>query len=258
MPTSIPKIPSVKEIKQFAKDPRTYWKIFNQLFPLGVGGLRPQPETQPYDFLKDISVPYDYQSTSPGFQTPIFGEPLGEPEPYLEPSDRPQPTKPKEKEKEKTGEPPLAPTLPLEDVPRPDDLVEDVPPVHPVEQSDEAEDEGEPKEPRQPRRRSPEYDVYNCATLELLTGIPCDRAHAKIQIQTPKIRPNSKARKTYSSRSHGYNTRQKNISIQADYSRRNLSRLRQRPDRTFASMYRSTRRRTDLRWYSHRRYTSLF
>lgn len=174
------KIPKVKDIPAWIQKPGNIQRLIAKLFPLGQGGLRYPPKESPHDFLNDISIPYDYQTNYPGFQAPIFGEAVGEPEPYLELGGRPQEgTAPrsgqKPKEKQKTGEPPLAPTLPLEDVPRPDDLIEDVPPVHPVEESDEAEDEGEPKLARKPRRRPPEYDVYNCKTVELLTGIPCDK-----------------------------------------------------------------------------------
>lgn len=206
----MPRIPSLK--KPFVKNPLQWiqkpgnvQRLISRLFPLGAGGLRTGAEVPrvPVD-VNDLLVPYDYSTQYPGFQTPIFGEAQGEPEPYLEPGDRPQEgTAPrsgqKPKEKEKTGEPPLAPTLPLEDVPRPDDLVEDVPPVHPVEQSDEAEDEGEPKQPKKPRRRPPEYDVYNCKTVELLTGIPCDKyIGSQISITSKKnLRTYGKKSKAY-------------------------------------------------------------
>lgn len=203
----MPRIPSlkrpfVKKPLQWIQKPGNIQRLISRLFPLGVGGLR-DPQTQPpHDFLNDISVPYDYQTHYPGFQAPIFGEAVGEPDVDL--GTRPQEgTRPRSrsrrKDREKTGEPPLAPTLPLEDVPRPDDLVEDVPPVHPVEQSDEAEEEGEPKEPRKPRRRPPEYDVYNCKTVELLTGIPCDKyIGSQISITSKKnLRTYGKKSKAY-------------------------------------------------------------
>lgn len=261
MPIRIPKIPTVKKVKQFAEKPENILRFVRQLFPLGQGGLRPEPKDEPYDFLKDISVPYSYQSQYPGFQTPIFGEPLGEPEPYLEPKDRPPSDKPKEskKEKDKTGypQPPYeTPSQPPE-IPRPDDLVEDVPPVHPVEESDEAEDEGEPKERRIPRRRSPDYDIWSCEGQEYYLGIPCSRNAAQISIQTQnasKLRKSAKSSKS----SQWYNPDKKNSPSRPDYTRYNLSRLGQSPNRRPTPMYRSTRRRTSYRWHSNRRRTSLF
>lgn len=88
MKVKVPKL-TPKKVIDTAKDPRTYWKIFNQVFPLGQGGLRTGYEPPKRDFLSDISVGNDYTGSYPGFQTPIFGEELKELPAYEEPSKDP-------------------------------------------------------------------------------------------------------------------------------------------------------------------------
>lgn len=251
------KPPRLKDIPNWVKKPGNIQRLIGRLFPLGQGGLRYPPPKSPHDFLNDISVPYDYQTHYPGFQAPIFGEAVGEPDVDL--GARPQEgtgprSRSRRKDKEKTGEPVPQPTFPLEDVPRPDDLIEDVPPTHPIEQSDEATDEGEPKEPRRPRRRPPEYDAYNCQTIELLTGIPCNQfTYEGFQISTQKA---SKLRQSPTSRSGRLRTYNKRPSQRSQvlHTRHNVSRLRQpsslRPSRwSRSSSTRSRSNRRYNRWY---------
>jgi len=58
-----------KDVKNFAqsfKKPQTWFKLFQQLYPLGSGGLREGYTPPEHDFLSDISVGYDYTGSSTG------------------------------------------------------------------------------------------------------------------------------------------------------------------------------------------------
>lgn len=198
----------VKNFVQSFKKPQTWFKVFQQLYPLGSGGLRTDLTSPKHDFASDLAIPSSFKETSSAWQTlrdiGLGGLPQGA-----------KPARPSDKPKERTitttvprqrpgwSVPPYetpAPTVPTE-IPRPDDIVEDVPQVHPVEESDEAEDEGETTEQKIPRRRPPEYDAWNCETWELLTGIPCIQTRgAQIQIRTRNAKTSHKLRKSKKSR----------------------------------------------------------
>lgn len=218
----------VKNFVQSFKRPQTWFKLFQQLYPLGSGGLRTDVTTPQRDLSGDFTVPYDYQGQSQQtFPWETFrdlglgGLPQGA-----------EPARPGEKHGELPkqdprfgrGWPPYenpAPTIPIE-FPRPDDLVEHVPPVHPVEESDEAEDEGELKERKTPRRRPPEYDIWSCEGQEYYLGIPCPEHGKKISIQTKASNELRSRKKSRQSRIRN-NARKKSRFQQANYSRYNFS-----------------------------------
>lgn len=215
----------VKNFVQSFKRPQTWFKLFQQLYPLGSGGLRTDVTTPQRHFTGDFTVPYDY--TSPTSQAPwqAFRDlGLGGLRQGAEPA-RPGEShgeKPKQDPRYGRGWPEI-PSTPQ--IPRIDDLIEDDPPytdaTHPIETSDEAEDEGETDEDiphRPPRRRPPEYDVWSCEGQEYYLGIPCREHAKKISIQT-KTSNEFRSRKKSSKSRIRNNTRKKSSFQQTNYSR---------------------------------------
>lgn len=220
-----------KDIKNFInsfKRPQTWFKIFNQIYPLGSGGLRTEAIREaPSIDTSDFTMPYDYSSNSQApwqtfrdlglGQLPQGGQPA-------RPAQRHGET-PKQDPRFAKGWPEIPP---VPQIPRIDDLIEDDPPytdpTHPVETSDEATDEGDTDtdDKRPPRRRPPEYDVWSCEGQEYYLGIPCPRGAKEISISTSKKLPQlSKSKKSSQSRKRYY-SHQKSQHRQGFYSRYNL------------------------------------
>lgn len=231
MKLKVPKL-TPKKVLDTAKDPRTYWKVFNQLFPLGQGGLRTGYEPPKSDFLSDISVGYDYSGSYPGFQTPVFGEEIGEAEPYLEPTDRPKTTPAPYPWRDPTKEP-----KPIPWIPGPYPVPIPVPPFSIPSPWPSGTGGGWPETfiptPPEPEYEDPEFktEVYECDDdlRKMLNLPPCKGSPNEIQISTKKnsIQKNGQPRSSYSPSRFRNNSRQKSQRGQSHYSRYHLSRLRQ-------------------------------
>lgn len=250
--------------------------FINAVFSFGQGGLR---YPKPYDFMKDISVPYDYDSglgsrpqegttARPDFSKEGGAKQLhGFPEPTL-PKNRPRP--PTHKPDDKTDEEPKRPLPPVElpdnlepDLPFPP---EEVPPEVPYYEPDEGLEEDEPEEPTdfdipdEPKRPDPiiPLDSKCDNQLNALLGLPPCEANAQIQISTKKapneFRPRTKNRTTGNRNSPS----QKGYFHRANYPRRNSSRLGQPSANRVSPMRRNHGRRRRKQWYGYSRRSSIF
>lgn len=247
------KIPSVKKIKETAQDPRTYWKIFNQIFPLGQGGLRTNA-VEPYDFMKDISVGYTYEGNQyPGFQAPIFGEAQQELPAYTEP------TKPRS-EPFPWRWPDRHPTVPWIPGGWPVDVP--IPPIGIPYITPTGIPGGWPEIPVPPdppeEYEDPEFktEVYECDdATQMLLGLPPCSQRASLQIQSPKaLRLHGQESKTNSKGSIWNHPYQKSTRQQRNNSRHNLIRFRQPSRNRPTRMQRNNGRRTRV----HRRYYTWY
>lgn len=211
MKLKLPKL-TPKKISTAVKDPRTYFKIFNQLFPLGSGGLRTGYKEPKHDFLDDISVPYDYtgpsldlgggpqEATAPrsGLKFGIIpkedtrwkGAGLGQWAPTDKHKDD-EPRKPILIPWSLPGEtddvqdiPDDEPSLPTEDQPQP---TGDVP-----------EDDDDDDEPFKPWEFPRNPECSDSPTIQRLLGIPpCTKGVGSISFQTKKLRKNGPKSKAY-------------------------------------------------------------
>lgn len=254
-----------KKVIDTAKDPKTYWKIFNQLFPLGQGGLRTGYEPPKPDFLSDISVGNDYTSSYPGFQTPIFGEALKELPAYEEPTKDPIrfgliPQTDPRAWPYPYRDPKRHPTVPWIpggvpiDVPIPNIGIPNIFPTGVPGGWPEV-----PVPPDQPEEyEDPQFktEVYECDdATQMLLGLPPCSQRASLQIQSPKaLRLHGQESKTNSKGSIWNHPYQKSTRQQRNNSRHNLIRFRQPSRNRPTRMQRNNGRRTRV----HRRYYTWY